>query len=41
MNNSDFWASVLSIIEEGYTPDGLATLDHYAEQFINGGLVYK
>ena len=41
MNNSDFWASVLSIIEEGYTPDGLAILDHYAEQFINGGLVYK
>ena len=41
MSNSDFWASVLNIIKEGFVPDGLAKLDLYAEQFINGKLVYK
>lgn len=41
MNNSDFWASIRTIIDEGFTPEGLATLDRYAEQFIDGRLVYK
>lgn len=41
MNNSDFWASVCKIIDEGFTPEGLAKLDRYAEQFIDGRLVYQ
>ncbi len=31
MNNADFWASVRSIIADGFTPDGLQKLDRYAE----------
>lgn len=41
MNNADFWASVRSIIAEGFTPEGLLKLDSYAEQFISGKLVYQ
>ena len=41
MNNSDFWASIDAIINEGFTPDGLIKLDCYAEQFISGQLIYK
>ena len=41
MNNADFWASVGSIIAEGFTPEGLLKLDGYAEQFISGKLVYQ
>ena len=41
MNNKDFWASVKNIIEEDFTPEGLKILDHYAELFINGKLVYQ
>ena len=41
MNNSDFWVSIDTVICEGFTPDGLAKLDCYAEQFISGQLVYK
>ena len=41
MNNADFWASVHSIIAEGFTPEGLLQLDGYAEQFISGKLVYQ
>ena len=41
MNNADFWASVSSIIAEGFTPEGLLKLDSYAEQFISGKLVYQ
>ena len=41
MNNSDFWVSIDTVISEGFTPDGLAKLDCYAEQFISGQLVYK
>ena len=36
MNNADFWASIKAIIAEGFTPEGLQKLDHYAELFING-----
>lgn len=31
MNNADFWASVRSIIADGFTPDGLQKLDRYAD----------
>ena len=31
MNNADFWASIRSIIADGFTPDGLQKLDRYAE----------
>ncbi len=41
MNNADFWGSVRKIISDGFTPDGLQKLDRYAEQFIDGRLVYK
>ena len=41
MNNSDFWASIRQIIEEGFTPEGLQKLNYYAEQFISGRLVYQ
>ena len=33
MNNADFWASIRTIIAEGFTPEGLLKLDGYAEQF--------
>lgn len=35
MNNSDFWASIDAIIKENFTPEGLAKLKRYAEQFIS------
>ena len=41
MNNADFWASVRSIIANGFSPDGLQKLDRYAEQFISNALVYQ
>ena len=41
MNNQDFWHSVLSIIDEGFTAEGLSKLESYAEQFITQRLVYK
>lgn len=41
MNNADFWASIRTIIDEGFTPECLLKLDGYAEQFISGKLVYQ
>ena len=41
MNNADFWASVRTIITEGFTPEGLYKLDTYAAEFISGRLVYQ
>ena len=41
MNNADFWASMRTIIAEGFMPEGLLKLDSYAEQFISGKLVYQ
>ena len=41
MNNADFWASIHTIIAEGFTSEGLLKLDRYAEQFISGRLVYQ
>jgi len=41
MNNADFWASIRGIIAQGFTPEGLQTLDRYAELFISGKLVYQ
>jgi hypothetical protein len=41
MNYADFWASVHTIIDEGFTSEGLYKLDSYAEQFISGKLVYQ
>ena len=41
MNSADFWASVRTVIAEGFTPEGLQKLDTYAEQFISGRLVYQ
>lgn len=41
MNNKDSWTSVNTIIENGFTSEGLAQLDNYAEQFFNRKLLYK
>ena len=41
MNNAEFWASVRTIIAEGFTPKGLLKLDRYGEDFISGKLVYQ
>ena len=41
MNNADFWASVCTIIAEGFTSEGLLKLDRYGEDFISGRLVYQ
>jgi len=41
MNSKDFGESIRKIIADGFTPEGLQKLDHYAELFINGRLVYK
>lgn len=41
MTNSDFWASIKRIIDDGFTADGLAKLETYAEQFTIGRLVYQ
>lgn len=41
MNNSDFWVSIDTIINEGFTTEGLIKLDCYAEKFISGKLIYK
>lgn len=41
MDNSDFWASVATLVKEDFAPEGLAKLERYAEQFISGQLVYK
>lgn len=41
MNNADIWASIHSIASSGFLPEGLQTLDRYAEYFINGRIVYQ
>ena len=41
MNNADFWTSVRTIIDEGFTSEGLQKLNRYAEQFISGRLIYQ
>ena len=39
--NHDFWNEISSIIGEGFTDQGLAKLEYYAELFINQRIVYK
>ena len=41
MNNKDFWNDINSIIDEGFSSEGLSKLESYAEQFISGRLVYQ
>ena len=41
MTNSIFWNRIQHIIDEDFSSDGLAILEHYAEQFIERKLVYK
>ena len=41
MNTTDFWASITSIIDADFTPEGLLSLDSYAADFISGRLVYQ
>ena len=40
-NNADFWTSIETIINDGFTTEGLQKLDRYAEQFISREFVYK
>lgn len=39
MTNHDFWMSISDIINEGFTSEGLAKLDDYAEQFSTGNYI--
>jgi hypothetical protein len=39
MTNHDFWMSISDIINEGFTSEGLAKLDDYAEQFSTGKIL--
>lgn len=41
MTNSDFWESVKRIINEGFTSEGLQTLDYYADLFKSRKLLFK
>lgn len=41
MANEDFWQSILNIIHQGFTQNGLSKLEEYAENFISQRLVYK
>ena len=41
MTNEDFWQSILNIIHQGYTQNGLSKLEEYAENFISQRLAYK
>lgn len=41
METREFWQTVNHIIYSGFTPEGLQILEHYAELFFNGRLVYK
>lgn len=41
MTNSDFWAQIRAIISAGFTPEGLAKLDEYADRFTCGQLLYQ
>ena len=41
MNNQDFWHSIHSVIDEGFTANGLSKLESYAEQFITQRIVHK
>ncbi len=41
MTNHDFWMSIAEIINEGFTSEGLAKLDDYAEKFSTGEILYK
>lgn len=41
MTNKDIWQSILSIIHQGFTPNGISKLEEYAENFISQQLVYK
>lgn len=41
MKSKAFWNDILSVIDDGFLPNGLQKLERYAEQFISGRLVYK
>lgn len=41
MTDKDFWASIKSIEDGGFEPEGLKKLEYYADKFIGNQLVYK
>lgn len=41
MESKAFWDDILSVIDDGFLPNGLQKLERYAEKFISGRLVYK
>ncbi len=41
MNSSQFWASISSIIKDGFDKEGMITPEQYAIQFINRQLLFK
>lgn len=40
LTNEDFWERIDSIINDGFSPDGLETLDDYAALFISGKCIF-
>ena len=41
MYNLDFWRHIETIISEGFTSEGLAKLNEYADKFTCGQLLYQ
>lgn len=41
MNNKNFWDDIESIIADGFTPEGLKTLDYYADLYKSGRWIFK
>ncbi len=41
MNSREFWASISSIIHDGFDQGGIITLEQYAIQFVNKQLLFK
>lgn len=41
MNNKDYWENINRIIRDGFSPEGLQTLDYYADLIITGQCIFK
>lgn len=41
LSNEDFWEDIDKIISDNFSPDGLETLDYYADLFISGKWIFK
>lgn len=41
MKSHEFWASVSSIIQDGFSQEGIITLEQYAIRFVNKQFLFK